>query len=150
MSKINLLAKIVNSCKSVTVFAKYSFLDVWQGSEYASAGVFVFPGPQPWPWPQFLFPSPGHQLVFIGPATSPFPSVPICVYRPWSPIKVYRPDPNLYLWALTPTCVYQPWPKLCIYQPWSLNCIYQPWPRLLPPIFIYQSRSRFYWYYHSQ
>ena len=29
-------AKIINSQKLLTIFAKYSNLDVWKGSEYAS------------------------------------------------------------------------------------------------------------------
>ena len=35
-SKMELLAKIGNGCKSLTMIAKWSILDIWQGSEYDS------------------------------------------------------------------------------------------------------------------
>ena len=35
-SKIESFAKIVNGFMPLTIFAKRSILDVWQGSEYAS------------------------------------------------------------------------------------------------------------------
>ena len=35
VSKMECFAKIVNSWKSLTIFAKRSILDAWQGSEYA-------------------------------------------------------------------------------------------------------------------
>ena len=34
-SKMDLFAKLVNVSKSLTIFAKSSILDVWQGPEYA-------------------------------------------------------------------------------------------------------------------
>ena len=36
-SKMECFAKIVNSWKLLTFFVKHAILDVWQGSEYASA-----------------------------------------------------------------------------------------------------------------
>ena len=35
-SKMELFAKTINGWKSLTIFAKISILDVWQGSEYTS------------------------------------------------------------------------------------------------------------------
>ena len=35
-SKMKLFVKIVNDFQSLTIFAKSSILDVWQGYEYAS------------------------------------------------------------------------------------------------------------------
>ena len=32
---MKLLVKIVNGCKPLTIFIKSSFLDIWQGFEYA-------------------------------------------------------------------------------------------------------------------
>ena len=40
-SKMKLFAKIVNCRKPLTIFAKSSFLDVWLGSEYPTANVFL-------------------------------------------------------------------------------------------------------------
>ena len=34
--KMELFAKIVNTWKPLTIFAKNSILDIWQGSEYVS------------------------------------------------------------------------------------------------------------------
>ena len=39
--KVKLFAKIVNCRKPSTIFAKSSILDVWLGSEYPTANVFV-------------------------------------------------------------------------------------------------------------
>ena len=112
-----------------------------------SLGVFVFPGPLLglqlrhwpqiciyWPWPPICIYQPWHQICIY----RPWP--PICIYRPWHQICIYRPWP--------PMCVNRPWTKIIHLPPWSLKCIYHPRPRLLPPVCIYQSRSRFY-YYHS-
>ena len=57
--------------------------------------------------------------------------------------------PNLHLEALAPSSCLPTLTETLHLPPWSLNCIYQLWPRLCPPICISQSRSRFYYYYHS-
>ena len=82
-----------------------------------------------------LAPGPG---LTPGPGSQPW--FPICIYRPWSPICIYRSRPPIF--------IYRPRPPIFIWS-WSLNCIYQPWPRLLPAVCIYQSRSRFYYYYYN-
>ena len=40
-SKMELLVKIFNGIQLLTVFAKSSFLDVWQGSEYICRGEYI-------------------------------------------------------------------------------------------------------------
>ena len=72
----------------------------------------------------------------------------LCFVRYWGSLCFSSPGPLLSPRPWPPIYIYRPWPSTCIYRPWSLNWIYQPWPRLWPPICIYQSRSRFY-YYHS-
>ena len=36
-------AKIVNGFQALTIFAKHSILDVWQGSEYVSCQIIHIP-----------------------------------------------------------------------------------------------------------
>ena len=40
-SKMELFAEIVQDWKSLTIFARSSIFEVWQGSEYSSAGTYI-------------------------------------------------------------------------------------------------------------
>ena len=97
----------------------------------------------PGPGPQFVFANPGPQFVFtdLGPQFVFTGLGPQFVFTGPGPQFVFTdPGPQFGFTGHDQ--------KQFIYRPCSLNCIYQSWPRLWPPICIYQSRSRFY-YYHS-
>ena len=66
----------------------------------------------------------------------------ICTYRPWLP--------NLYLPVLAQICIYQPClPKLHLLALGPKLHLPTLTPVMVPPVCFYQSRSRFYYYYHS-
>ena len=61
VSKLERFPKKVNGWKRLTIFAKHSILDVWQGSEYAFGMIFpsncivlITTAPQPTPHPTLL------------------------------------------------------------------------------------------------